>query len=143
MNRNAKAVWKGGLQGGKGTVSTESGVLKDSQYSFQTRFESGIGTNPEELIAAAHASCFAMALSAELGKVGITPESLEVKGTVTFDKQGDGFAITKSHLDLNAIIPNADKGKFDAAVKAAETGCPISKLLKAEISVTANLNNNH
>ena len=143
MDRRATAIWKGGFPKGTGEISTESGVLKQSQYSVGTRFENAAGTNPEELLAAAHASCFAMALSAELGKAGIIPERLETKATVTLEKQGDGFSITKSHLDLIAKIPNADKAKFDAAVKAAEKGCPVSKLFKAEISVTAKLNNDN
>jgi len=120
--------------------STDSGVLKQTQYSFSTRFENGVGTNPEELLAAAHAGCFTMALSAQLGGAGMTAQKLETTATVTLDKVGDGFSITKSHLDLIATIPGADKAKFDAAVKAAETGCPVSKLFKAEISVNARLN---
>lgn len=139
MQRKATAVWQGNLLTGKGIISTESGTLKQAQYSFKTRFENGVGTNPEELLAAAHAGCFAMALSNELGKAGLNPEKLEVTGTITLDKVGDGFSITKSHLDLTATIKGADKAKFDAAVKAAETGCPVSKLYKAEISVTAKL----
>ncbi len=139
MQRKANAVWQGNLNQGKGTLSTESGVLKQTQYSFSTRFENGIGTNPEELLAAAHAGCFAMALSAELGKVGLTPDRLEVTTTITLEKTPDGFSITKSHLDLTAHIPNADKTKFDAAVQAAKKGCPVSKLFKAEISLSAKL----
>jgi osmotically inducible protein OsmC len=139
MQRKASAVWQGGLKDGKGTISTDSGVLKQTQYSFSTRFENGVGTNPEELLAAAHAGCFTMALSAQLGNVGMTASKLETTATITLDKLPDGFAITKSHLDLVARVPGADKSKFDAAVKAAETGCPVSKLFKAEISVTARL----
>ena len=139
MDRKATAVWQGGLKDGKGTISTQSGVLNQTQYSFSTRFENGKGTNPEELVAAAHAGCFAMALSNELAKVGLTPKKLEAIATVTLDNVAGGFAITKSHIDLNAEIPGADKNKFDAAVKSAETGCPISKVLKAEVSVTAKL----
>ncbi|CUI18046.1 Osmotically-inducible protein OsmC [Candidatus Protochlamydia naegleriophila] len=139
MQRKASAVWQGNLAGGKGTISTESRVLKQTQYSFSTRFENGIGTNSEELLAAAHAGCFSMALSAELGKVGMTPDSLETTATVSIEKSEGGFTITKSHLDLIARIPNADKAKFEAAVKAAELGCPVSKLFKAEISVSAQL----
>jgi lipoyl-dependent peroxiredoxin len=139
MQRKATAVWSGGLKDGKGSLSTDSGVLKQTQYSFSARFENGIGTNPEELLAAAHAGCFTMALSAQLGAAGMTAKKLETTATITFDKVADGFAITKSHLDLSASIPGADKAKFDAAVKAAETGCPVSKLFKAEISVTARL----
>jgi osmotically inducible protein OsmC len=139
MQRKATAVWQGGLKDGKGVVSTESGVLKQSQYSFITRFENGKGTNPEELLAAAHAGCFAMALSNELGNAGMSPKTLEATATITLDKDAKGFAITTSHLDLVADVPGADKAKFDAAVKAAETGCPVSKLFKAKISVSARL----
>ena len=139
MQRTGSAHWSGGLKDGKGTVSTQSGVLNQTQYSFSTRFENGIGTNPEELLAAAHAGCFTMALSAQLGGAGMTAQKLETTATVTLDKVGDGFSITKSHLDLIATIPGADRAKFDAAVKAAETGCPVSKLFKAEITVSAKL----
>jgi osmotically inducible protein OsmC len=139
MQRKASAVWQGDLKSGKGTISTDSGTLKQTQYSFSTRFENGVGTNPEELLAAAHAGCFTMALSAQLGGAGLTPEKLETTATITLDKVGDGFSITKSHLDLVARVPGADKAKFDAAVKNAETGCPVSKLFRAEISVNARL----
>jgi len=139
MQRKASAIWQGGLKGGKGTISTESGVLKQTQYSFSTRFENGIGTNPEELLAAAHAGCFAMALSNELGSAGMTPNKLEATATISLEKVSNGFSITKSHIDLVADIPGANKAKFDAAVKAAETGCPVSKLFKAEITVSAQL----
>jgi len=139
MQRKASAVWQGGLKDGKGSVSTESGVLKQTQYSFSTRFENGKGTNPEELLAAAHAGCFAMALSNELGNAGMVPNKLEATATITLEKVANGFGITKSHIDLVADIPGANKAKFDAAVKAAETGCPVSKLFKAEISVSAKL----
>lgn len=139
MQRKATAVWGGGLKDGMGTLSTDSGALKQTQYSFSTRFENGIGTNPEELLAAAHAGCFTMALSAQLGNAGITAQKLETTATITLEKLPDGFAITKSHLDLVAQIPGADRAKFDTAVKAAETGCPVSKLFKAAISVSARL----
>jgi len=139
MQRKASAVWQGGLKDGKGSISTDSGVLKQTQYSFSTRFENGVGTNPEELLAAAHAGCFTMALSAQLGNAGMTASRLETTATISLEKLPDGFAITKSHLDLVAQIPGADKAKFDTAVKAAETGCPVSKLFKAEISVSARL----
>lgn len=139
MQRKASAIWQGNLINGKGTISTESGVLKQAQYSFKTRFENGNGTNPEELLAAAHAGCFAMALSNELGNAGMTPNSLEATATISLEKVSDGFAITKSHIDLIADIPGANQAKFEAAVKAAETGCPVSKLFKAEISVSARL----
>jgi osmotically inducible protein OsmC len=139
MQRKASAVWQGNLKNGKGSISAESGVLKQTQYSFSSRFENGVGTNPEELLAAAHAGCFTMALSGQLGNAGMTADKLETTATVTIEKVGESFSITKSHLDLVARIPNVDKAKFDAAVKAAETGCPVSKLFKAEISVTARL----
>ncbi len=139
MERKATAVWQGGLKEGKGTISTESGILNQTQYSFSTRFENGKGTNPEELLAAAHAGCFAMALSNELGKAGMVPNKLEASANISLEKVSDGFAITKSHIDLVADIPGANKDKFDAAVKAAETGCPVSKLFKAEITVSARL----
>lgn len=139
MQRKATAVWSGGLKDGKGALSTESGVLKQTQYSFSTRFENGSGTNPEELLAAAHAGCFTMALSGQLGNAGITALKLETTATITLEKLSDGFAITKSHLDLVAKIPGADQAKFDAAVRAAETGCPVSKLFKAASSVSARL----
>ena len=140
MQRNASAVWQGGLKDGKGTLTADSGVLKQTPYSFATRFEGTPGTNPEELLAAAHAGCFTMALSAQLGAAGMTADTLETTCTITLEKVPDGFSITKSHLDLAATIPGADQAKFDAAVKAAETGCPVSKLFKAEISVNARLN---
>lgn len=140
MERKGSAVWQGNLMNGKGSVSTESGVLKQTPYSFTTRFENGSpGTNPEELLAAAHAGCFTMAVSAELGKVGLTAEKIETTATITLEKSQDGFSITKSHLDLKAKIPNADKGKFDSAVQAAKKGCPVSKLYKAEITLSAKL----
>jgi lipoyl-dependent peroxiredoxin len=139
MQRKATAVWQGGLKDGKGSLTTDSSVLKQAQYSFSTRFENGIGTNPEELLAAAHAGCFTMALSAQLGNAGMTAQKLETTATISLEKVADGFAITKSHLDLVARVPGADKSKFDAAVKAAETGCPVSKLFKAQISVSARL----
>ncbi len=139
MLRKASAVWSGDLKSGKGSISTDSGVLKQTQYSFSTRFENGVGTNPEELLAAAHAGCFTMALSAQLGAAGLTATKLETTATISLEKVGDGFSITKSHLDLTAKVPGADKAKFDTAVKNAETGCPVSKLFKAEISVSAKL----
>ena len=139
MDRKASAVWSGGLKDGKGSLSTGSGVLKETPYSFGARFENGVGTNPEELLAAAHAGCFTMALSGQLGKAGMTAQKLETTATVTLGKDGEGFSISKSHLELVAKIPGADKAKFDEAVKAAETGCPVSKLFKAEITVNARL----
>lgn len=139
MQRKGSAVWKGGLKDGKGTVSTQSGALKDLQYSFSTRFENGVGTNPEELIAAAHAGCFSMALSAQLGEAGMTAESIETTATVTLEKTDAGFTVTKSHLDTTVRIPGADKAKFETAANNAKAGCPISRLLKAEITMNAKL----
>jgi osmotically inducible protein OsmC len=139
MKRKASAVWRGGLKDGKGTISSESGVLKETQYSFSTRFENGIGTNPEELIAAAHAGCFSMALSAELGKAGITPESIHTTATITLDKTDAGWTVTESHLDVAAKIPGVDPVKFTAAANAAKAGCPISRLLKANVTMDAKL----
>jgi len=139
MKRKATAVWQGGLKDGKGVVSTESGVLDKSQYSFSTRFESGKGTNPEELIAAAHAGCFAMALSGQLGNAGLTAQSLEVTATVTLEKLEAGFTVTESALDLVARIPGAPKDKFDTAAANAKAGCPISRLLNAKITLNARL----
>jgi lipoyl-dependent peroxiredoxin len=139
MKRKASAEWRGDLKTGKGTVSTESGVLQGTQYSFSTRFENGQGTNPEELAAAAHAGCFAMALSAELGKANLVPQSLRVTATVTLDKVDTGFGITESHLELAAKVPGASAEAFNAAARAAETGCPISKLFKTKITLDAKL----
>lgn len=139
MKRTGSAHWAGGLKDGKGAVSTPSGVLTNTQYSFSTRFENGIGTNPEELIAAAHAGCFSMALSAQLGNVGMTAESIDTTATVTLDKTDDGFSITSSHLDVTVKIPGADKEKFGEAAKAAETGCPVSRVLNAKITMDAKL----
>src|SRR6185437_11970789 len=124
---------------GNGTVSTASGVLKNSAYSFHTRFEDGQGTNPEELLAAAHAGCFTMALSAQLGQAGLTAESLETTCSISLEKQPDGFAITESHLDLHAKVPGASQEAFDQAVQNAKTGCPVSKLYKTNITLTAKL----
>ena len=139
MKRKASAVWRGGLKDGKGAISTESGVLKETQYSFSTRFENGVGTNPEELIAAAHAGCFSMAFSAELGKAGITPESIHTTATITLEKTDAGFTVTESHLDVTAKIPGADKAKVHEIANAAKAGCPISRLLKANITMDAKL----
>jgi osmotically inducible protein OsmC len=140
MQRTASAHWSGGLKDGKGTISSQSGVLSGTQYSFGSRFESGIGTNPEELIAAAHAGCFTMALSSELGKLGMTAESLDTKATLTLDFIEGKPTITASHLELSARIPGADRNKFQEAVHDAEVGCPVSRVLNAKISVTASLN---
>jgi osmotically inducible protein OsmC len=139
MQRTGNAHWSGGLKDGKGSVSTASGVLNNTQYSFSTRFENGIGTNPEELIAAAHAGCFTMALSAQLGNAGMTAESIDTTATITLDKTDAGFAITSSHLEVTVKIPGADKAKFEEAAKAAETGCPVSRVLNAKITMDAKL----
>jgi osmotically inducible protein OsmC len=136
MDRTASAKWHGGLKDGKGTISTQSGVLKDSQYSFSTRFENGIGTNPEELIAAAHAGCFTMALSNELATANLPPESIETKATVTFDRTDAGPTITKILLTTKAKVPGADKAAFDKAAQGAKTGCPISRLFKNNTEIT-------
>ena len=127
MQRTASAVWRGGLKDGKGTISSQSGVLKDTQYSFSTRFENGIGTNPEELIAAAHAGCFTMALSGQLTSVELPPESLETTAVVTLDLHGEKPTVTKSHLTTKAKIPGIDKAKFDEIATGAKAGCPISR----------------
>ena len=139
MKRNASAVWNGGIKDGKGTISTDSGVLANAQYSFSTRFEDGIGTNPEELIAAAHAGCFSMALSGQLGQVGLTADSIRTTASVSLEKTDNGFAITKVHLDVTAKVPGADNATFDTAANNAKAGCPVSKLLKAEITMDARL----
>jgi lipoyl-dependent peroxiredoxin len=139
MIRKASAAWKGGLKDGKGTVSSESGVLNQTAYSFGTRFENGKGTNPEELIAAAHAGCFSMALSAQLGGANITPESIETTASLSLEKLDSGWTVTKVHLDVTARIPGGDKAAFEKAAQAAKEGCPISKLLKAEITMSAKL----
>jgi osmotically inducible protein OsmC len=139
MKRHASAVWQGGLKDGKGAITTQSGVLHDTQYSFSTRFENGIGTNPEELIAASHAGCFAMALSAQLGEAGITAERIDATATVSLEKVEGGFAITESHLDVKVKIPGGDQAAFEKATQAAEAGCPISKVLNAKITMTASL----
>jgi osmotically inducible protein OsmC len=139
MKRKASAHWQGNLKDGKGTISTGSGVLSDTQYSFNTRFADGKGTNPEELIAAAHAGCFSMALSNELGKVGFTPDSIKTSAAVTLEQTGSGFAITAVHLDVVARVPNASAQQFEAAASAAKAGCPVSKVLKADITMDARL----
>jgi osmotically inducible protein OsmC len=139
MQRKASAVWNGDLKTGKGSLSTPSGVLKDTQYSFGTRFENGVGTNPEELIAAAHAGCFAMALSAELGKAGFTPTALQATATVTLEKADGGWAVTESDLELTAKIPGIDESKFTAIANGAKANCPISRLLNAKVTLDAKL----
>ena len=139
MQRKASAVWQGNLKGGKGTISTDSGVLSSTQYSFSTRFENGVGTNPEELIAAAHAGCFAMAFSAQLGEAGLTADRIEANATVTLEKTAAGFEVTSSHLDVKAKIPGASQEAFETASNNAKAGCPISRLLNAKITMKASL----
>ena len=139
MKRSASAVWEGNLKDGKGTISTESGVLSKTSYSFSTRFENGRGTNPEEPVAAAHAGCFSMALSAELGKASITPESIHTTANLAMERLEAGWTVTAIHLDVNARIPGGDKSKFEAAADAAKAGRPISRLLNTKITMEARL----
>jgi osmotically inducible protein OsmC len=139
MERKASATWRGGLKDGKGIVSSASGVLSNTPYSFHTRFENQPGTNPEELIAAAHAGCFSMALSAQLGNAGLTPERIDTNATVTMEKLDAGFAITKVHLTVRAKVPGADAEKFRTAAENAKAGCPVSKVLNAQITMEAKL----
>ena len=150
MKRNASAEWQGDLKTGKGTVSTESTVLSKTQYSFSTRFENGKGTNPEELIAAAHAGCFTMALSGQLGNAGLTPQELRTTATVTFEKLDAGWTVTQIHLDVKGKVPNADQAAWQKATNAdkaawpkategAKKGCPISRLLNTKITMEAKL----
>nr|PZN88226.1 MAG: OsmC family peroxiredoxin [Pseudomonadota bacterium] len=139
MKRIASAEWKGSLKEGKGTLTTGSTLLSNAQYSFGTRFEQGVGTNPEELIAAAHAGCFSMALSAQLGNAGFTPESIKTNATVTLEKTDNGFAITAVHLDVKAKVPGADQAAFEKAANTAKENCPVSKVLNAKITMDAKL----
>ncbi|HEY6452622.1 MAG TPA: OsmC family protein [Steroidobacteraceae bacterium] len=139
MKKTAWAVWKGGIKDGGGSISTESGVLRESPYGFKSRFEGGKGTNPEELIGAAHAGCFSMALSLMLGEAGLTPERIETHAEVTLEKVGEGFEITASHLRVTAKVPGADAAKFGAIADRAKAGCPVSKLLRAKITMDATL----
>ena len=139
MNRSAEAVWRGNLAAGQGVISTQSGVLKESKYSFKTRFEGDPGTNPEELIAAAHAGCFSMALSLVLQEGGMTAEKIDTKAVVTLDKVEGGFAITKSALTLNIKVPGAQPAAVEAAAHTAKINCPISKVLNCEISLLVNV----
>ncbi|MGP0173748.1 OsmC family protein [Pseudomonas sp. NCHU5208] len=141
MKKTASAHWQGGIKDGKGTISTQSGALKDNPYGFNTRFENEPGTNPEELIGAAHAGCFSMALSKELGDAGMTAESIDTKAEVTLDKVEGGFEISAVHLSLRAKIPGADRTAFEKAVETAKTGCPVSKVLNAKITLEAVLDN--
>jgi lipoyl-dependent peroxiredoxin len=140
MDRYASAVWHGTLKEGKGTISTQSGTLKDTQYSFAARFAEGVGTNPEELIAAAHSGCYTMALSAQLTEAGFKPDTIETKAVVTLDLHGEGPTITKIHLTNTSKVPGIDKAKFDELANKAKLGCPVSKVLKAaEITLDATL----
>jgi osmotically inducible protein OsmC len=139
MQRKASAVWKGGLKDGKGAVSAGSGVLSGIPYSFVTRFENTPGTNPEELIAAAHAACFSMALSAQLGSANLTPSSINTTATLSLEKLESGWAITTIHLDVVGQVPNADEAAFQKAAENAKSGCPVSKVLNAKITMTAKL----
>jgi osmotically inducible protein OsmC len=139
MKRTANAQWRGDLKSGNGTLTTASGVLSQSPYSFHTRFEEGKGTNPEELLAAAHAGCFSMALSAQLAQAGLTAEKIETTCTISLEKQPDGFAITASHLELQAKVPGASAEAFDQAAQAAKAGCPVSKLYRTNITLSARL----
>jgi lipoyl-dependent peroxiredoxin len=139
MKRTGSASWQGGLRDGRGTVSTESGVLKETQYSFSTRFEEGTGTNPEELLAAAHAGCFSMALSKQLEDAGMRADRIETTASVRLEKTDAGFTITKVHLDLTATIPSADRAAFEQAANNAKAGCPVSRLFNAEITLDAKL----
>lgn len=135
IRKHGSARWQGDLKTGKGVVSTESGALTDQPYGFNTRFEDGAGTNPEELIGAAHASCFSMAVSAELGRSGVTAESIETKSVISLEKDGDGFTVTKAELTSTITAPGADKAAVEAAANGAKSGCPISKLLNAAITL--------
>jgi osmotically inducible protein OsmC len=139
MKRNASAVWEGGLKDGKGTISTESGVLSAARYSFSTRFEGEAGTNPEELIAAAHAGCFSMALSAQLTTAGLKPSSIRTSAALTMEKLDVGWTITAVHLDVKAKVPGAAREAFETAANAAKAGCPVSRVLNATVSMTATL----
>jgi lipoyl-dependent peroxiredoxin len=139
MERKASAVWKGGLKDGKGEFSAPSGVFSHVPYSFKTRFEDAPGTNPEELIAAAHASCFSMALSAQLGAANLRPDSINTTANLKMEKQDSGWAITAIHLDVSARVPKADESAFKKAAENAKAGCPVSKLLNAKITMNARL----
>src|SRR5437879_12885465 len=139
MQRKASAVWKGGLKDGQGTVSSASGILSNTKYSFKTRFEDAPGTNPEELIAAAHAACFSMALSAQLGSADLTPESINTTATLTMEKLDAGFTITAIQLDVTARVPKADEAAFNKAAEDAKSGCPVSNVLTAKITMNDKL----
>jgi osmotically inducible protein OsmC len=139
MKRTASAVWNGSLKEGKGSITTQSGVLSDAPYSFVTRFENAKGTNPEELIAAAHAGCFTMALSAQLGTMNFTPQSLRTSAKVTLEKLDAGWTISKIHLDVSARVPGISASAFESAAASAKSNCPVTRLFKAEITMDAHL----
>lgn len=139
MKKSASAHWSAGIKDGQGTISTDTGVLRDAPYGFKSRFEDGPGTNPEELIGAAHAGCYSMALSLGLGDAGLTAESIDTQAVVTLDKNGDGFSITAVHLTCKARVPGADAATFDQIAQATKLGCPVSKVLKATITLDASL----
>jgi osmotically inducible protein OsmC len=139
MKKSASATWSGGLKDGQGTISTETGVLRDAPFGFKSRFEDGPGTNPEELIGGALAGCFSMALSLGLGNAGLTPETIQTRAQVTLDKQGEGFAITTIALNCRARVPGADADTFQRIAQETKQGCPVSKVLRADISLDAAL----
>ena len=139
MKKSASAHWSGGIKDGQGTISTETGVLREAAYGFKSRFEDGPGTNPEELIGAAHAGCYSMALALGLGKAGLTADSIDTKAVVTLDKDGDGFTISAVHLTCEAKVPGADRAGFERIAEATKQGCPVSKVLKAHITLDARL----
>lgn len=139
MSKKATAIWEGSVKEGGGTISTETGVLKSAPYGFKSRFEDGKGTNPEELIAAAHAGCFSMALSMMLGEAGTPPERIQTQAAVTIEKKGDALEITSSHLTVSARVPGMDKARFLEVANKAKVGCPVSKVLNAEITMDATL----
>jgi len=139
MNRTASAHWSGGIRDGQGTISTETGVLQEAPYGFKSRFEDGPGTNPEELLGAAHAACYSMALSLGLSQAGLTAESIDTRAEVSLNKDGDGYSITAVHLTCEARVPAADAATFEKIAQATKQGCPVSKVLKANISLDARL----
>ncbi len=139
MKKSASAHWSGGIKDGQGTISTETGALREAPYGFKSRFEDGPGTNPEELIGAAHAGCYSMALSLGLGEAGLTADSIDTKAVVTLEKDGDGFSITAVHLSCKARVPGADAATFDRVAQATKQACPVSKVLRAAITLEASL----
>ena len=139
MKKSGSAHWSGGIKEGQGTISTQTGLLREAPYGFKSRFEDGPGTNPEELIGAAHAACYSMALSLGLGEAGLTANSIDTKAVVSLDKDGDGFKISAVHLTCEARIPGVDKATFERIAEATKQGCPVSKVLKADITLDAKL----